>query len=210
MTDEGSPPIGATKNLLSDEVYQQIGNRIVTGELAPGQRIRDSELSLELHVSRMPVREALQRLERIGLVRMYPSRFTEVTEVTEAVTETSREFAAYQSGFVARMAAQRMTPEQRLRVPPLIEALLESAEYPLEGAAVRREFFDYLSLCSGNALQHMLMAESSLALKRNLRAHFADIDEPRRAAELRALGEALVAGDADNAEKLARGLHGIG
>jgi DNA-binding GntR family transcriptional regulator len=53
---------------LRDEVYRQILARIAEGELAPGSRVRDSQLAAQLGVSRTPVREALLRLAREGVV----------------------------------------------------------------------------------------------------------------------------------------------
>ena len=48
---------------LRARVYQSLQDAIVSGELAPGQRLRDQDLAARLGVSRTPVREALQRLE---------------------------------------------------------------------------------------------------------------------------------------------------
>src|SRR5512142_3106312 len=57
-----------TRERLSSDVHQEVLNRIVRGEIAPGQRLRDTELADELGVSRTPVREALLRLEREGFI----------------------------------------------------------------------------------------------------------------------------------------------
>jgi DNA-binding GntR family transcriptional regulator len=51
---------------LADEVYRQVLQRIHQGDLAPGTRVRDTELATRLGVSRTPVREALLRLSRDG------------------------------------------------------------------------------------------------------------------------------------------------
>ena len=51
---------------LSDEVYRQVLQRIHSGDLAPGSRVRDTDLAATLGVSRTPVREALHRLTRDG------------------------------------------------------------------------------------------------------------------------------------------------
>jgi DNA-binding GntR family transcriptional regulator len=53
---------------LSADVHQELLGRILRGEFASGQRIKDSELAEELGVSRTPVREALLRLEREGFI----------------------------------------------------------------------------------------------------------------------------------------------
>lgn len=64
---------------LRETVYAALLESIVTGELAPGERLRDEALAAELGVSRTPVREALQRLEDEGLVETFPGALTRVT-----------------------------------------------------------------------------------------------------------------------------------
>ena len=53
---------------LRDEVYQRILTQIQRGELAAGSRVRDAALASQLGVSRTPVREALLRLVREGVL----------------------------------------------------------------------------------------------------------------------------------------------
>ncbi|MGF6822407.1 DNA-binding GntR family transcriptional regulator [Microbacterium sp. ZKA21] len=198
--------IGRTKKLLAEEVFQHLGTAIVNGDLAPNERIRDAELAVQLHVSRMPIREALQRLERIGLVTMYPSRYTEVTSVTDQVVADSHEFAAFQAGFVARLAAARMTDAERDTVSTLIDALDESIDEPVRYSLARKALFGRLSEFSGNALQHQVLREVSMALARNLR-ELASEDREEMLALHRALRDALTTGDADAAEQVSRAIH---
>lgn len=53
---------------LRADVHQALLGLILQGDLAPGQRLRDTELAARLGVSRTPVREALLRLEREGFI----------------------------------------------------------------------------------------------------------------------------------------------
>ncbi len=57
-----------------DDVTNEIRRAYVTGSLVPGQRFAVTELSAQLDVSHIPVREALRRLEAQGLVDLQPGR----------------------------------------------------------------------------------------------------------------------------------------
>ena len=58
----------ATRRVLADEVTDDLRDAIVSHELEPGRKLTEDELAAQLGVSRGPVREALMRLEREGLV----------------------------------------------------------------------------------------------------------------------------------------------
>ena len=66
---------------LATGAYEVLLQAIVSGQLAPGARIRDGELAAQLQISRMPVREALKRLESEGLVETVPNRETRVAPI---------------------------------------------------------------------------------------------------------------------------------
>jgi DNA-binding GntR family transcriptional regulator len=72
----------ARRRGLADEVADSIREAIFSGAYAPGAQLREVELSKELDVSRGPVREALLRLEREGLVRSAWHRGATVTTLT--------------------------------------------------------------------------------------------------------------------------------
>jgi DNA-binding GntR family transcriptional regulator len=54
---------------LGDRIYDAIRTAIIQNELTPGQRLSDLQLAERLKVSRTPVREALHRLQGVGLVQ---------------------------------------------------------------------------------------------------------------------------------------------
>ncbi|WP_313237249.1 GntR family transcriptional regulator [Sporosarcina ureae] len=66
---------------MRDEAYEILQNWIIIGKLAPGAILRDQELSDLLGISRTPIREALLRLERDGLVVTKANRSTSVSQV---------------------------------------------------------------------------------------------------------------------------------
>ena len=69
------------RQAVREKVYMKLRDWIVHGMLKPNEQVRDIELAVRLGVSRTPVREALQRLEDEGLVRMAPNRWTRVSPI---------------------------------------------------------------------------------------------------------------------------------
>src|SRR6187200_2459537 len=69
---EGGGPI--VRRSLHDEVVTRVRDMIIEGTLAPGSRIHEGNLGLELGVSRTPLREALKFLASEGLIELSPGR----------------------------------------------------------------------------------------------------------------------------------------
>ena len=76
-----------TRSFMRDDVYQSLRMWIVSGELKPGEKLKDKELAAHLGVSRTPVRESLRRLEDEGLVETSPNRWTRVALVSKKDAE---------------------------------------------------------------------------------------------------------------------------
>lgn len=200
--------IGESKQLLAEEVFHHIARLITEGEFAEGDRIRDVDVADELHVSRTPVREALQRLERLGLVTMYPSRYTEVTVVTPQVVSESLEFAGYQGGVTARMAVPRLGTAQRKHVLDLIARLQDALADGASTARARWAVFAYLADHSGNRQHRMLIDDVAVAVTRNLRGWTVRPGDRERMRQLYAdFAEAVRVGDGDEAERLVRAMY---
>lgn len=69
------------RTFMKDEVYNKLRKWIITGELEPGTKLRDQDLSDTLGISRTPIREALLRLENDGLVVTKANRWTLVSPI---------------------------------------------------------------------------------------------------------------------------------
>lgn len=208
MGDIATTSVGESKQLLAEEVYHYVGRQIIDGTLAAGERIRDIDVAEELHVSRTPVREALQRLERLGMVSMYPSRFTEVTMVTSETIAQSLQFAGYQAGVAARLAVPRLTAAQREHVVKLTAAMHASLDDGSRTSDARWAVFAYLGDHSGNAQHRTLMEDASMVLFRNLRDWSVPRSDHRRMREVYVeFCDAVLAGDGEGAERLVRKMY---
>jgi DNA-binding GntR family transcriptional regulator len=78
LTDEADAPA----RTLSGDALGRIRELILTGVLRPGDRLRLEELATKLRTSPMPIREAIRRLEQLGLVVHIPHRGATVAPIT--------------------------------------------------------------------------------------------------------------------------------
>lgn len=195
---------------LGEQLFHVIARAIVSGELAEGQRIRDESIARRFGVSRMPVREALQRLERIGLLEILPSRRTVVTAVTEQSIAEALEYAGYQAGIATHACIPLLDDAERIEAERLVHSALEALEEPAQASRTRRDLFAYLSARSGNQLHHAHMVDMEYVFERNLNSLVPPseaIDAVRD--DYRALARAIAEGDNARAERLVRALHAI-
>jgi DNA-binding GntR family transcriptional regulator len=205
----GLAPIEKGKQLLADTVFQFLGTAIIDGTLEQGERIRDAELAERLSVSRMPIREALQRLERIGLVEMMPSRYTRVTVVTDEIVEASLAYAGYKCGIEIRAALPHVTDEQADRALELLDEMEAALGEDAASITARIAFSRHIASLSHETVYSQHLHDLDIALERNLRhvGPVASDDELRENyAQLR---DAIRRRDRDAAERLVRAQFGL-
>jgi DNA-binding GntR family transcriptional regulator len=70
------------RNLLRHQVHLELINRIVRGDLVPGDRLNEAELAAELQISRTPLKEAILAMEREGFVQAGRTRGHVVTPMS--------------------------------------------------------------------------------------------------------------------------------
>jgi DNA-binding GntR family transcriptional regulator len=110
---------------LADRAYFAIRALIVSLELAPGDPIREPDLTAQLGIGRTPVREALRRLALERLVEVYPRRGMFVTTVDVRDLARLCEVRAVLEPEAARLAAERATKLDLEGINALLEELLE-------------------------------------------------------------------------------------
>jgi len=192
---------------LVDEAYAALGEAIVDGRLRPGDRLRDVELAAHMGISRTPVREALQKLERIGLVEVSANRYTRVTALSDRARNDMREYAAHNIASALRVALPRCTPEE-------IETALTHVDAMRDAESSRAYVDAVLALyalavrCSRNVAFQRTLEQTDLVLRRNLDG-WQSISDDTRATLFAHLRTQLEARDANGATWTFLALHGF-
>jgi DNA-binding GntR family transcriptional regulator len=120
-----SPPDDAT---MTDKAYALIEELIVTLQLAPGAVLSEVVLAKRLSTGRTPVREALQRLSRDGLVNILPRRGVLVSEMDLSAQLRLLEVRRELERLMARGAAKRATPDERKEFAGIAQGMRLAAE----------------------------------------------------------------------------------
>ena len=98
---------------MQEIVYDAIKERILKGQYSPGARLITNDLAKELGVSRMPVREALQRLEAAtGLVTLIPHKGAVIDTASEDDIIEVFQMRMVLEGLAARLACPNMDSNQ--------------------------------------------------------------------------------------------------
>jgi DNA-binding GntR family transcriptional regulator len=112
---------------LTDRAYQQLEEMIVTLQLPPGTALSEQLLSQRLGIGRTPIREALQRLSREGLVSVFPRRGVLVSEINVGKQLQLLEVRREIERLLARLAAERATNDEREEFHEIAAGILKAA-----------------------------------------------------------------------------------
>lgn len=212
-SDVAFAPLDPRGAVLGDEVYTVLGEAILDGRLAPGERLRDVELAETLGVSRTPVREALQRLERSGLVEVSANRWTRVSVPDESMLAATHEYVVYIMGNAVRMALARSSAVTLADLLHRIDAMIAASGAGDSDAllAASTGFFIAVTHAADNRVMTATLDEAKFALQRNLHGWAPQISDVAERTDIyRVFRDAVAARDGDRAERILRMLHGLG
>jgi DNA-binding GntR family transcriptional regulator len=120
--------VAARPETLTEQAYLRLEEMIVTLVLAPGSVLSEQALSSELGIGRTPIREALQRLAREGLVLVLPRKAIIVSETDPRrqllVLEVRRELER----LLARAGAERANDAERVRFREIADGMEAAAK----------------------------------------------------------------------------------
>lgn len=187
---------------LERRVYEMLRSEIVSGGLPPGEPLVEARIAEEFGVSKTPVREALIRLQRDGLVEIEPYRGARVVQPSERDVMEISELRLSIESYIARDLAERRPPEV---IEALERSIVESraalqAGKQEEFLTQLQAFSDILAGACANSRMVKILSDLRSALQviggSSLRAPGR---EERSIGEHEAILEAIRAGDPDAA-----------
>jgi DNA-binding GntR family transcriptional regulator len=103
--------ISSRPSRLADQVYGRLMGAILSGAIGQGDRLVQEQLAADLAVSRTPVREALQRLEREGVLEQAGRRGYQVRTISEGMIRAIYQAREAVEGYAARLVADTASPQ---------------------------------------------------------------------------------------------------
>lgn len=159
---------------ISDEIIEQFKEMLNKGELKPGDELpSERELAEMIGVSRPPLREALNALERMGFVEIRPRSRIVVRSIGEKFLEDPvsiliaedmeklfelLEIRRAMESWVAYNAAKRASLEQIRKIEKIIEKDQENLRAKRDDAKTDADFHVSVAQATGNTIFSHLMA----------------------------------------------------
>jgi DNA-binding GntR family transcriptional regulator len=192
------------RRTLTDQAYSAIDELIVTGKLMPGTVLKEEALAKSLSMSRTPVREAIVRLEKDGLVERKKSRVT-VVEITYSRAADICVLRAALDGTAARLAAAAAVPsnlEDLHRITVDSEKAINDGR--LKAAiSLHNEYHDYVVRMSQNDDLVAASVQANALSRRFRHISSMSVDVVRQSIETdKAMLQALRNGDGDRCDSL--------
>jgi DNA-binding GntR family transcriptional regulator len=192
----------------SERVYAALRDQILSGTLAPNQRLVELQLASQFGLSRTPIREALKRLAAEGLVSLDPVRGMVVRHVDATEVEDIYAIREVLDGLAARLAAHNATDADIEKLRLLSELMEESARTGQWEAVVQINIRFHGVLYSASRNERLELMAKSLQDAVRRYSSMAFYHTERVVEVLREHNEiiaALQARDAERAEHASRG-----
>jgi len=198
-----------------NQAYNVIRDAILAGEIAPGERLREGQLTTLAGVSRTPVREALRQLVQDGFAIVERNRGASVPIHTTKDIDEIYGLRTLIEGHAARRAAVRITPEaidELERISEKLENLLDanckeddSPDTHFEKVSLYNRFHEIILEAADNRrMKEYLDQLSQIALTARTFTRYGEAGEKRNIDGHREIIRALKSGYPDWAEAAMR------
>lgn len=191
---------------LSDQLVDLVRNRILSGAVSTDQAIRQDALAAELGVSKIPLREALARLEEEGLIRSQANRGFFVSPLSTSEAKEVYELRLKLEPEATALAAQLATEADHAHAEETLASLYSVTGEHGEGVgAFNRAFHRALFRPCGKPITTNILERLQVLSERYVRMHLEPLGRDERAnEEHRELMQAWLARDTDRVTELVR------
>jgi len=142
----------------ADAVAASLREMIINGELQAGERLVERDLAERFGISRIPMREAIQRLEREGLLDIFRNRGAVVRMLSASDVQEIYDMRVLLEGDAIYRSVKRLDDETLARAE-LVHRLLGESSVSRRQGELNREFHALLYSCCGNERQLKAIAE---------------------------------------------------
>ncbi len=194
------------KYSLRGRVFHKLREDILSGKYEEHEELKEVSIGEELGVSRTPVREAFRQLELEGLIQIIPNKGAYVTGITEKDVKDIYMIRSLLEGLCARWATEHITEEQMEEMEENVYlAKFHAQKGHLEQLAeLDNRFHDILyEACDSKILEHRLREFHQYVLRVRKKTLATATRGVKSNEEHERIMEAIKAGNADLAEKLA-------
>lgn len=187
---------------LTERAYKAIEERIVTLQLSPGQLLSEYSLAKQLEIGRTPIREALQRLARDGLVVILPRRGILVSEINLLTHLELLEVRREIERLMARTAAERASTAERKTFAKIAKGMEAAAKSNRDIAFMRldHDLNQSIAKAARNQFASKTMGLMAGLSRRFWYSHYKDVADLPLCAWLHAdLARSIAGGDGNKA-----------
>ena len=191
---------------LREIVYEELKRQIRIGEIAPGTRMMEVELADEMGVSRTPVREAIRKLEKEGLVSIEPRRGAYASDISIKDIVDVMEVRQDLEGMAAGLAAIKATKEEKEALKKATEEYRRAVETGSIDEIIKWDeaFHKRVVGCSGNKTLIQLVSQVQELALRFRYIYYDDFSRfEGQPMEHKDIVDAIISGDAEKARKSA-------
>ena len=191
---------------LREIVYEELKRQILVGEIAPGTRMMEVELAEDMGVSRTPVREAIRKLEKEGLVTIEPRRGAYASDISIKDMVDVLEVRQMLEGMAASMAAQKVTEEEKLDFVEANSAYKNAVKKGNIDEIIRYDelFHQLIVSYSGNKTLNQLLSQVQELALRFRYIYYDDFSRyENMPVEHEEIEEAIISGDTQKAKVVA-------
>lgn len=138
---------------IEDEILSRMREAIVSGKIEPGAHLNESDIAKQMAVSRIPIREALSKLEQEGLIVRQPNKGCFVISFTEQDIKEVFSLRASLESMSFEWALSKLTSEDIQRLRELVEQqeqAIQRENYD-ELAHLDMQFHEYICIKTGHS-----------------------------------------------------------